>query len=317
MVDTCTLIEVIQYQPSFKIAWNNFVRSHNLPFFFQRVYMEYHADRFTDFSLMYFQEGELLAIFPANKVGGTLFSHQGLTVGGIQFHPKNTDAINAQIVQYFTDYIKEAAFNKIYYKPTPTFITGINSHSTANPISLYTNSSLLTRELNLVIPINEKGKVQLRRKRGYKKALKASLIFTKSNDWGVYWELLEQNLQKRHKCQPVHNLKEILQLKENFPENIHLYVSKKDDQLLAGAVVFFYNTRVAHCQYLVNSEEGKKIGALDFVIFELQKMLGSNYQLSLGVSTLREKGLINEGLYDWKAGFGALPQHQESYEVGL
>lgn len=314
MVDTCTLTEVIQYQPSFKIAWNNFVRSHNLPFFFQRAYMEYHADRFIDFSLMYFYEGELLAIFPANKVGKILYSHQGLTFGGIQFHSKNTDSINAQIVNYFSDYLKENGFNKINYKPIPKFISSTNGE---HSFLQFENAKLLTREVNLVIPACHKGKIQLRRKRGYKKALKAGLVFTKSNQWETFWELLEENLLKRHHCRPIHTLNEILLLKQHFPENIQLYVSKKDDQLLAGAVVFFYNTRVAHCQYLVNSEEGRRIGALDFVIFELKELLGNRYQLSLGVSTLRATGLINKGLYDWKAGFGALPQYHDNFEVGL
>ncbi len=45
--------------------------------------MDYHQDRFDDFSLMVYNNKKLVALLPANRVGDTLYSHQGLTYGGL------------------------------------------------------------------------------------------------------------------------------------------------------------------------------------------------------------------------------------------
>lgn len=46
-----------------------------------RGYMDYHADRFVDCSLIALRKGIPTALLPANIVGDALYSHQGLTYG--------------------------------------------------------------------------------------------------------------------------------------------------------------------------------------------------------------------------------------------
>ncbi len=56
-------IRVERYEPKHKICWDEFVRqSKNGVFLFYRDYLEYHADRFNDFSLLFFQGSELIAL---------------------------------------------------------------------------------------------------------------------------------------------------------------------------------------------------------------------------------------------------------------
>ena len=50
--------------------------------------MEYHKDRFQDYSLMVFDENKLVAVLPANRVEVEVFSHQGLTYGGLVLDQK-------------------------------------------------------------------------------------------------------------------------------------------------------------------------------------------------------------------------------------
>jgi hypothetical protein len=46
---------IFKYTKDQKNNWNEFVKnSKNAHFFFQRDYMEYHRDRFEDFSLIFF-----------------------------------------------------------------------------------------------------------------------------------------------------------------------------------------------------------------------------------------------------------------------
>ena len=61
-------MKIVKYTVEQKNNWNDFVKnSKNTHFFFQRDYMEYHSDRFEDFSLMILDETDkLIAILPAN-----------------------------------------------------------------------------------------------------------------------------------------------------------------------------------------------------------------------------------------------------------
>ena len=72
------MFEIKRYTPDLATEWNQFVAtSKNGTFLFDRNYMDYHADRFTDFSLMIYRRGKLYALLPGNVDGDTFYSHQG------------------------------------------------------------------------------------------------------------------------------------------------------------------------------------------------------------------------------------------------
>ena len=54
------MIEVVKYTTDHKNEWDNFVsKAKNGTFLFYRDYMEYHADRFVDYSLMIYSKNKL------------------------------------------------------------------------------------------------------------------------------------------------------------------------------------------------------------------------------------------------------------------
>jgi hypothetical protein len=60
-------------QNDYKI-WNDFVaQAKNATFLFHRDFMEYHKDRFEDFSLLVYQDEKLISILPANKVRNAVY----------------------------------------------------------------------------------------------------------------------------------------------------------------------------------------------------------------------------------------------------
>lgn len=86
-------------QNDYKI-WNDFVsQAKNATFLFHRNFMEYHKDRFEDFSLLIFEEEKLRAILPANKNGNTVYSHQGLTYGGLVYKDETKQTAVIEIFQ--------------------------------------------------------------------------------------------------------------------------------------------------------------------------------------------------------------------------
>ena len=79
------MVSLRRYTASDAPQWDRFVEdSKNGTFLFLRGYMDYHSNRFTDHSLMFYDEKQrLIALLPANEKDGILYSHQGLTYGGL------------------------------------------------------------------------------------------------------------------------------------------------------------------------------------------------------------------------------------------
>ena len=79
-------MKICKYSNSNLEEWNQFVAlSKNGFFMFDRNYMDYHKDRFIDNSLMFYDaKDNLIAILPANISNNILYSHQGLSFGGIK-----------------------------------------------------------------------------------------------------------------------------------------------------------------------------------------------------------------------------------------
>jgi len=73
-----------RYNDRDREKWNGFIPlAKNGLFQFDRAYMDYHKDRFTDHSLIAERNGKIVALFPANESRQAIFSHEGLTYGGL------------------------------------------------------------------------------------------------------------------------------------------------------------------------------------------------------------------------------------------
>src|ERR1700754_2548006 len=78
-------LRVREFKAESKSEWDDFVRAaKNGHFMFLRDYMDYHADRFPDASLMFYDKsGRLVGLLPATARDGVLSSHAGLSFGGV------------------------------------------------------------------------------------------------------------------------------------------------------------------------------------------------------------------------------------------
>lgn len=47
--------------------------------------MDYHSEKFSDYSLLIYKGEKLIALLPANLINDQLFSHSGLSYGGFIF----------------------------------------------------------------------------------------------------------------------------------------------------------------------------------------------------------------------------------------
>lgn len=304
-----------RYEKSLQNNWNNFlVNAKNYHFFFHRSYLAYHGDRFEDFSLLIYNEKDkLVALLPANIDGDILYSHQGLTFGGFIVNDGMKTETMLEIFEVVKTFLKKEGIKKVIYKPIPYI-----HHMKPTEEDLYAlfiqNASLIQRDIAAAIYQDKPIKYSNGRKWSLKKAKKEGFTIHESRDFARFWELLEEILKQQHTAKPVHTADEMAHLAELFPNNIKLYLVEKEDKLVAGGVAFD-NPEISHLQYVANSNEGRQIGALDFLIDHLiQNVYKEKKYFDFGNSNEDNGRYLNKGLMDQKERFGASAVAFDRYE---
>ncbi len=307
-----------RYNGKLRNSWNDFlVNSKNYHFFFHRDYLSYHDNRFEDFSLLiYDTKGKLIALLVANIDNNILYSHQGLTYGGFIVNENMKVEIMLEIFESVKSYLKEQSIQKVIYKSIP-YIHHIKPAEEDLYALFIQDAKLIQRDISATIYFQKPLKYSNGRKWSLKKARGEGLIVQESQDFALFWKLLEEILKQQHNSKPVHTLDEIEYLNRAFAKNIRLFLTKKEDKVLAGAIIFD-NPEIMHLQYVANSNEGREIGALDFLIDYLLKneCRDKNY-FDFGTSNRENGRVLNRGLIDQKERFGARAVAIDRYEWDL
>lgn len=302
------------YKDTSKTTWDNFVKqSRNGTFIHLRDYMDYHSDRFSDYSLYLTRGSRLLALFPANIEGEVMISHGGLTFGGIvsDMSCKASDTID--ILDQIMCNCSKIGIKKIIYKVTPHIFRQYPSEEDLYAI-FKMGGKLIRRDLSSVVLLNTRTKYSGSRIKNIKRAKRMGLHAKELFSVGEFFEIVGEALAK-HGASPTHTPEEMTRLMNMFPDRIKAFGAYERDHLLAGAIVYDYG-RVAHTQYLASSKEGRMCGALDFVIdYMMDRVYCDKTYFSFGISTEQNGRVLNEGLIFQKEGFGGRGIVHDFYEL--
>lgn len=310
------MIEIKRYSDSEKNIWDEVVqKSKNGVFLFYRNYLDYHKEKFADHSLLIYKESKIIAVFPANERGNEIFSHEGLTFGSLIMTLDSKAVEVIETLNLIKNYYSNLGFDKITYKVVPSVF-----HKYPSEEDLYAlfrlNATLVRRDLSSVIKLKDKIKFSESKKQAVTKCENLEIQIVESQNFTEYWSLLTEVLAK-FETKPVHSLEEIIRLKNFFPENIKLFEARKEGKLLAGIVIYDYGN-VAHTQYMANSVEGRKVGALDYIN---QKLISEVYiekeYYSFGISTENQGRELNTGLIQQKEMMGSRGIAIDFYEIQL
>jgi hypothetical protein len=277
--------------------------------------MEYHSDRFEDFSLMIFQEDKLVCVLPANRVGATIYSHQGLTYGGLVFQTNIKLAYSIAIFRDILIYLNENQIDKLNLKLIPSIYC--NGFSEEIEYSLFLlKAQLIRRDCLSVINLLNLISFSKIRIRGVKKGSINNLIIKEVNDFEEFWtKILIPNLEFKHNVKPAHNLDEISKLKKIFPKNIRQFNVYYKDEIIAGTTIF-ESQNVAHAQYISGNESKLINGSLDYLYDNLIKVVYKDKKfIDFGISNEDQGKRLNNGLSYWKESFGASIVVHDYYEV--
>ena len=293
------------YRREDKELWNSFVsKARNATFLFDRNYMDYHADRFDDNSFMFYHKGKLKAVLPANVAGDTLYSHQGLTYGGLLLDKKATVEDVLECFDSLNSWLRENGISKVVYKALPWIYQQYPSEEDLYALTWKCKAQLISRNIASTIVIDNKLKFAESRKSGIRKALSLNIEVGESNDVDGFWHVLEDNLGNRYNAKPVHTASEMKLLMSRFPNNIKLYVAKMNGEIVGGTLIYV-TPQVVHTQYISASVEGKKHGALDLLFdYIINKVYANCRYFDFGKSTEQGGAYLNEPLIFQKEGFG-------------
>ncbi len=298
-------MEIRRYRREDKELWNTFVsKARNATFLFDRNYMDYHADRFDDNSFMFYHKGKLKAVLPANVAGDTLYSHQGLTYGGLLLDKKATVEDVLECFDSLNSWLRENGISKVVYKALPWIYQQYPSQEDLYALTWKCKAQLISRNIASTIVIDNKLKFTESRKSGIRKALSLNIEVGESNDVDGFWHVLEDNLGNRYNAKPVHTANEMKLLMSRFPNNIKLYVAKMNGEIVGGTLIYV-TPQVVHTQYISASVEGKKHGALDLLFdYIINKVYANCRYFDFGKSTEQGGAYLNEPLIFQKEGFG-------------
>ncbi|MDE6334224.1 MAG: GNAT family N-acetyltransferase [Muribaculaceae bacterium] len=302
--------------------WNSLAASaRNATFLFDRGYMDYHADRFADCSLIAERRGRPVALLPADITSdGTLHSHRGLTYGGWILPRRHFDATD--MLRMFDDmsqWCRAEGIHAIDYKPLPSIYA--TAPSDEDLYALWRHGAVCTEcNISAAVDITANPGLDAIQRSKYNRCSRMGVKVVELADEasiGMFHDMLSTCLARRHDAAPVHSLDELLMLRRRFPQHIRLFATQLDGVIHAGICVYDLAS-VRHCQYTATTEQGRKLNLLTPLTAHLiATMLPGQRYMDFGTSNEQAGRVLNEGLYSYKASYGATGVIHRRYRLDI
>lgn len=278
--------------------------------------MEYHSHLFQDFSLLIYKGEKLLAVLPANIVDGVVYSHQGLTYGGLVLPFQINFETVSEICQALLTFLKANAVESLQVKELP-----LPYHKTlAHEVTYFLEKYGVTIATQMVLAVDYSQTIPFHKTKlkYYRQGQQKGLEIRKETNFESFWNtVLIPRLAEKHTAKPVHSLQEITLLHSRFPDNIYQYNVYFEDELLAG-ITIFETDQVVKSQYGATTPKGEKLRAFDYLFVSLiKKYQHQKKYFSQGTVTEKNELGYNEGLLKQKQELGCEVYLQRTYEIAF
>lgn len=311
------IFSIQPYQLEQKHQWNEFVAvSKNATFLFQRDFMDYHQDRFEDYSLMIYKNDSLVALMPANRKDNQVYSHQGLSYGGLLLKKDSKFVDVLEVFKTVLKFLNDNDIDGLNLKLLPKIYHKLPSDD-IEYLMFKTEAKIVRRDTSSVIDKHHPLKItSSNRKRNLKKAKLNNIKVEEVDGFDTFFNhILIPNLQEQHEAMPTHSVEEISKLKTKFPNHIRQFNASFKGEIIAG-VTIFETEHVAHAQYISTIASKKELAGLDAIFNELITTVFKNKRyFSFGISNENNGQHINQGLLKWKESFGARTIIHDFYNV--
>jgi Acetyltransferase (GNAT) domain len=286
-----------------------------------RRFLSYHGDRFRDCSLVVEEEGRWVGLLPAAQHPAdarVVVSHPGATYGGVLHGGALRGERMVVALEHVLRHYAAAGYGCFVYKAVPTFY-----HRRPAQDDLYALFRLGAErrrcDLSSTIDLACRGAVSERRRRSLKKARKAGVEVRRGMEHlGALWEVVADNLARKHGVSAVHTVDEMQLLMQRFPQEIRCVCAYLGGAVVAGVIVFATST-TDHAQYIASSATGYDVSALDAVFDECiaEALAAGKRWFDFGISTEAAGTRLNDSLYGFKTEFGGGGFVHDFYELAL
>jgi hypothetical protein len=308
---------VIRYRDEMKESWDSFVaQAKNGSFLFMRNYMEYHRDRFDDYSLLFVSKARVIACLPAHRIDDVLCSHRGLTFGGLIMHERIQLSQVMTVFRSLLDHMKSNGIRTLYYRHMPH-----PYHRLPAEEDIFVLSGLGARTVETkatcVAPVGTPVRYSPEIRRVVKRFATAGLTLRRSFNFAAFIAHCETYLWRRRGARPVHTGAELERLAALFPDNILLYVVERNSNF-EGGLVIYRNAACARAQYVAQTTFGQEAQIMPAIYDHVStKVLPTGTMFDFGPSTDPATGLLDESLHWYKESFGARTILLSSYQLSM
>jgi hypothetical protein len=310
-------MNIVKYNSSYLKKWNQFVaESKNGTFLLDRNFIEYHSDRFEDFSLMIYNNSDVLkALLPLSIHDNEVISHGGLTYGGFIIQHNLNTADMLEIFESVIKFIKDNEIVTLSYKAIPHIY-----HLRPSEEDLYglfrNGFKLVRRDVSSSINMRTT-KIKGQKQNGYKKAVREGLELQETVDCSDILTIVNRSLLEKYGVNSVHTSVEMNLLKNKFKKNI-LFFNLIINQNVEGGMILFIDNNVVHAQYITTTYIAKRCRGLDFIIVSIIEMFKDDYEwFDFGTSTEKNGSYLNTGLIKSKEEFGLSAICYDTYKLVL
>ena len=323
------MLLIKKYEESMSQSWDNFVQnSNNGTIFHYRKFLNYHISRsFNDCSLCFYYQKELICVLPAVLQERKLVSHPGASYGGLIINNSMKFSVMYEIINLLDQYCAEHQIQSLFLVSPPSIywdnydasLEYIFEYNQYQSKEIYISHAA---KLNQDLPFIEF--IDKRKKRYIKSFCKNDefKIFQHDNfDDALgkkFYKLLALNKEK-YSTKPTHSLDELQKLKTAFKDKIQLFISKKNNVVVGGAVLFITNKNTSLVFYNTVQQEMRETQLATYQLYfcaHYSENLNLKY-VDFGVSQQPEalnplspkKSLIN-----FKEQFNALGVWRRAYQ---
>jgi len=279
---------------------------------FYRDYMDYHSDRFNDFSILIYKNKSLVGLIPANIFENSVYSHQGLSYGGLLLETNFKTTFLEEMMRSVMEFYKDNGVNGFQLKAYPS------SYPQCHVIpyfSIFKNSKakIITTHKSLAIDYSKGFKFHKTKLKHQRKGLERGLEVRLDNDFKAFWDkVLTPMLKDRFQAKPVHSLEEIELLHSFFPDKILQFNVYLKDKILGG-ITIYNKGAIVKSQYSGTTLEGQHNYAIDVLFMNLiehYKNCGTQF-FCMGTVTTNDSLGYSPGLLKQKQELGCSIYEQQ------
>ncbi|MDO8774089.1 MAG: GNAT family N-acetyltransferase [Burkholderiaceae bacterium] len=312
-------VQIVPYSQAHEMAWEQCCAGAvNSTLLHTRRFLSYHGNRFKDLSVLVVESRKIRAVFPAAQSptdSALVVSHPGITFGGVVHQGWLSGMRMLEVFTALSEHYARNGYQRLLYKAVPHIYT--RKPAQDDLYALFRLGAQRIRcDLSCAIDLANRQTSSGRRQRELKKTQKLVTLSSDPALLAQLWEVIAQNLARKHNARPVHSLTELVLLMGKFPEHISIRCALMAGRVEAGIIMF--NTESAwHLQYVGASESAHEVSALDAVLDAAiveAHLAGARY-FDFGTSTEKDGKVLNDGLYRFKSGFGGGGITYEFYEI--